>query len=180
MYNASYGSDPLWMREIEAQQSLVPSANEAGDGGILIGPGTGSREQVKEWQSYLIKKGYNIGSYCVDGDFGPATQRATKQLAESFGVVSDGSVTMALWNSASGDGEIFMREVTSADKDRGCPGWRGGASSSSASVAPSGGPAQPGPIGKVADFFTTPRGAIIGLSGAAVVVGLIRAFGDRD
>ena len=156
-------------------------ANAAGDGGVLLGPNTGSSEQVKEWQSYLIKKGYDIGSYCVDGDFGPATQRATREAAKDFGVVSDGSVTMALWNAASGDAAIFMREVTTADKDRGCPGWRG--DGATAPVRREDAPSQvvEGPIGKVAKTVFTPRGVLIGASALLIGAGLFRvARGRRD
>ena len=181
MYNPTYGTEhDHWLREEEAQQSLPTSANEAGDGGILIGAGTGSREQVKEWQSYLIKKGYNIGSYCVDGKFGSATERATRQLANALGVVSDGEVTMALWNAVSDDSALFMRDVTTADKDRGCPGWRGGATSSSAPVAPTSGPAQPGPLGKVAEAAMSPRGILIGVSALLIGAGIVSARRGRS
>jgi len=136
---------------------------------VLIGPNKGSSEQVKEWQSYLVKKGYNIGRWCIDGDFGSATQSATRALGRDLDVETGGAVTMELWNAASGDEAIFMADVTAAQKDAGCPGWRGPSSTDVATTEKSA-PAAPGVIGKVAEVAFTPRGLLVG--GLMLMVGV--------
>lgn len=144
------------------------------EGGVLIGPDNGSSEQVKEWQSYLVKKGYDIGRWCIDGDFGSATQAATRALGRDLNVDTSGSVTMPLWNAASRDYNVFMEEVTTAHKDAACPGWRTPPSTPAPSTAvakssESSSPPAPGPIGKVADAAWSPRGIVIG--GSILVLG---------
>ena len=162
MYNVSYGAED--------------------SAGVLIGPDKGSSEQVKEWQGDLVKKGYNLGQWCIDGDFGSATQAATRALGRDLNVDTSGSVTMPLWNAASRDYNVFMAEVTTAQKDAGCPGWRG---SSSTAVATTEGktegttPAAPGVIGKVAKATFTPRGMLVGGSILLLGIGLFGIARER-
>jgi len=49
-----------------------------------------SGEQVRRWQSWLDR--ISAGSIAVDGDFGPATERSTRQFQAFFGLDVDGIV----------------------------------------------------------------------------------------
>ena len=164
MYNVSYGAED----------------SEEDGAEVLLGPNKGSSEQVKEWQAYLVKKGYNLGQWCIDGDFGSATQAATRALGRDLGVETDGSLTRALGNAAPAD-DVAV-DVTTAQKDAGCPGWRG---SSSTAVATTEGktegttPAAPGVIGKVAKATFTPRGMLVGGSILLLGIGLFGIARER-
>lgn len=52
---------------------------------------------VKELQKILINKGYNIGDYGVDGDFGDATEAAVKEFQRDHELVIDGIVGKKTW-----------------------------------------------------------------------------------
>ena len=142
------------------QEAPNTSQSEAAS---MLGPDIGSVGQVKEWQSYLIKKGHSIGTSCIDGIYGPATMQATRALGAALGVPTDGSVTMALWNAASNDPEVFARKVTAADKDAGCPGWRG--TTSTAPAVSSNG----SPPAAASTMFTTRN---VALAGGVLLLGV--------
>ena len=150
------------------QEAPDTSQSEAAS---VLGPDIGSAGQVKEWQSYLIKKGHSIGTSCIDGIYGPATMQATRALSAALGVPTDGSVTMALWNAASNDPEVFARKVTAADKDlhsglfggAGCPGWRG--TTSTAPAVSSNG----SPPAAASTMFTTRN---VALAGGVLLLGV--------
>lgn len=54
---------------------------------------------VKECQNLLIKKGYNLGGWGADGDFGAATDKAVRSFQSSRGLASDGIVGPNTWRA---------------------------------------------------------------------------------
>ena len=55
---------------------------------------------VKIWQQFLKDKGYDIGKYGVDGDFGGATDAATRKYQKDKGLTVDGWCGKLTWKSA--------------------------------------------------------------------------------
>lgn len=56
-------------------------------------------ERVRELQSLLISKGYNLGEYGADGSFGQATYDAVVKFQGDHGLSQDGIVGPATWNA---------------------------------------------------------------------------------
>lgn len=54
-------------------------------------------EYVKLLQTKLVNKGYSVGSYGIDGDFGSATLRAVQQFQRDNGLDPDGVVGAKTW-----------------------------------------------------------------------------------
>ena len=54
-------------------------------------------EYVSLLQTKLVNKGYSVGSYGIDGDFGSATQRAVQQFQRDNGLDPDGIVGAMTW-----------------------------------------------------------------------------------
>lgn len=54
-------------------------------------------ELVKEAQRLLSDRGYNLGKYGVDGDFGKATEAAVKQFQKDWGLKQDGIIGPQTW-----------------------------------------------------------------------------------
>ena len=54
-------------------------------------------EYVKLLQTKLVNKGYSVGSYGIDGDFGSATLRAVQQFQRDNGLDPDGVVGTRTW-----------------------------------------------------------------------------------
>lgn len=52
---------------------------------------------VKELQQLLVDKGYSVGSYGIDGDFGSATLNAVLQFQKDHGLNQDGVVGAKTW-----------------------------------------------------------------------------------
>lgn len=52
---------------------------------------------VKELQTQLQKKGYDLGKWGVDGDFGSATESAVKAFQADYGLTADGIVGEKTW-----------------------------------------------------------------------------------
>ena len=52
---------------------------------------------VKEMQELLLQKGYDLGKWGADGDFGQATEAAVKQFQKDWGLKQDGIVGPATW-----------------------------------------------------------------------------------
>ena len=61
-----------------------------------------SGADVTELQGMLLQLGYDLGSYGVDGDFGPATESAVKALQVNLGIAETGVVDAALWERLDG------------------------------------------------------------------------------
>lgn len=55
-------------------------------------------EEVKTLQSLLGIKGYSLGKYGIDGDFGDSTLNAVKQFQKENKLACDGIVGPATWN----------------------------------------------------------------------------------
>jgi len=56
-------------------------------------------EYVKLLQSNLIKLGYDLGKWGVDGIFGTATEKSVKEFQKQNGLVVDGIVGKKTWGS---------------------------------------------------------------------------------
>lgn len=55
-------------------------------------------------QTMLNNKGYDLGPYGVDGDFGSATERAVKQFQQDHGLKADGVIGPLTWEKLDGQG----------------------------------------------------------------------------
>ena len=53
---------------------------------------------VTELQGMLLQLGYDLGSYGVDGDFGPATESAVRAMQVNLSLDETGVVDAALWD----------------------------------------------------------------------------------
>ena len=54
-------------------------------------------EYVTLLQTKLANKGYDLGSYGVDGDFGQMTEKAVKAFQKAHGLTVDGIVGKNTW-----------------------------------------------------------------------------------
>ena len=54
-------------------------------------------------QELLRKWGYSLGSYGVDGDFGPATEKAVKAFQKDNGLTQDGVIGKNTWEKLTRD-----------------------------------------------------------------------------
>lgn len=52
---------------------------------------------VRSMQSLLLERGYDLGKWGADGDFGSATEKAVKQFQRDWGLVEDGVVGKKTW-----------------------------------------------------------------------------------
>ena len=52
---------------------------------------------VKELQQLLMDRGYDLGKWGADGDFGAQTEKAVKQFQKDWGLTADGIVGPATW-----------------------------------------------------------------------------------
>ena len=50
-------------------------------------------------QTALINKGYDLGKYGADGDYGPATEAAVKKFQQDHGLTQDGVIGPATWDA---------------------------------------------------------------------------------
>jgi len=60
---------------------------------------------VKELQELLLAKGYNLGSWGADGDFGGATEAAVKKFQSDNGLSVTGIADEATWQKLTGQGQ---------------------------------------------------------------------------
>ena len=65
----------------------------------VLSQGCKHTEQVKTLQRLLQALGYSVGSYGIDGSFGPATAQAVLQYQRDHGLEADCYVGSATWNS---------------------------------------------------------------------------------
>ena len=54
-------------------------------------------EAVKKLQQALVDHGYSIGASGIDGDYGPATEKAVKQFQKDWGLAEDGIAGDKTW-----------------------------------------------------------------------------------
>lgn len=60
-------------------------------------------EEVKRLQTLLIMRGYDLGSYGADGDFGNKTLEAVKKFQKDNGLAVDGIVGVNTWAALEND-----------------------------------------------------------------------------
>jgi len=53
---------------------------------------------VTKAQTELAQRGYSLGSSGIDGDFGPATEKAVKQFQKDWGLDQDGVIGPKTWS----------------------------------------------------------------------------------
>ena len=78
---------------------------------------------VKGWQTFLATQGYNLGSACIDGDYGTKTKNATKafQSAHGLPVDPDGYALSTTVAKAREILPIAQWQLTSAQRLIACP-----------------------------------------------------------
>lgn len=54
-------------------------------------------DAVRYLQTLLLERGYDLGKWGADGDFGNATEKAVKQFQRDWGLVQDGVVGKKTW-----------------------------------------------------------------------------------
>ena len=69
-------------------------------------------EYVTLLQTKLMQKGYDLGKYGIDGDFGSATLKAVKQFQADNGLTADGVVGKNTWAALNAQGTNLLYTVT--------------------------------------------------------------------
>lgn len=72
---------------------------------------------VKEWQNYLIGKGYVLGKSGADGIFGDMTYAATRKYQQDMGLDVDGIVGVNTWGSMSSGGNSSSGNDKKSDNE---------------------------------------------------------------
>lgn len=77
---------------------------------------------VKLAQTYLLAKGYDLGKWGVDGDFGSATQAAVKAFQKDNGIKADGIIGSSTWEKLCNDAPVkkytvAVYHLSAADAD---------------------------------------------------------------
>ena len=72
-------------------------------------------EYVTLLQTMLYSKGYDLGNYGIDGDFGKATEAAVKQYQTDMGLKVDGIVGKETWESLESATPVPLYTVTIPD-----------------------------------------------------------------
>lgn len=70
-------------------------------------------EFVTLLQTKLANKGYDLGKYGVDGDFGSATEAAVKQFQRDHGLTVDGIVGKNTWAALEQESPVFYSVTVS-------------------------------------------------------------------
>ena len=68
-------------------------------------------EYVTLLQTKLANKGYDLGSYGVDGDFGQATEKAVRAFQKANGLVVDGIVGQKTWSALNRQSQMQYYSV---------------------------------------------------------------------
>lgn len=68
-------------------------------------------QEVKELQEKLITRGYSVGSYGADGDFGQGTYNAVIKFQSDKGLSVDGIVGPATWEALNGNDNNYVPNV---------------------------------------------------------------------
>lgn len=56
-------------------------------------------EDVKQLQTLLLKLGYDLGKWGVDGDFGATTEKKVKEFQAKMNLTADGIVGISTWQA---------------------------------------------------------------------------------
>lgn len=73
-------------------------------------------DAVRELQTVLAGRGYDLGKWGIDGDFGSATEKAVKAFQKDAGLTADGIVGQDTW-AALGALQEYSVKVTGLTKD---------------------------------------------------------------
>ena len=95
----------------------VPEA--APDGSPTLRKGD-KGEAVAELQAMLAERGYDLGKYGIDGEFGSATEKAVKAFQKASGLTADGIVGPKTWaalDSAPGPSKDYSVKVAGLTKE---------------------------------------------------------------
>lgn len=82
-------------------------------------------------QTKLVNKGYSVGSYGIDGDFGSATLRAVQQFQRDNGLEADGIVGARTWAALNDSSvtipyySVTIPHLTAKDADALCKAYAG-------------------------------------------------------
>lgn len=105
-----------------AYYSQAPSGNQE-DTGFPEKPGwrstirRGSKgSEVKECQTMLMKLGYDIGSWGIDGDFGSATEKAVRSFQSDHRLIVDGVCGPNTWDELDKAVEQLKRKPAESTK----------------------------------------------------------------
>lgn len=77
----------------------TPSSNPADKSSLPTLKRGNKGEYVTLLQTELVNRGYDIGSYGIDGDFGKCTEAAVKQFQRDNGLDADGIVGQKTWDA---------------------------------------------------------------------------------
>ena len=101
--------DVDYSEPVEIQDPVEPES-PAGDKYPTIRKGD-KGEKVRELQTLLAEKGYNLGKYGIDGDFGSATLAAVKAFQADHSLTPDGIVGPLTWDALKGNDEQVLYTV---------------------------------------------------------------------
>lgn len=96
--NVDYGTS-----EADAQPSPTPPDKQPATTLPTLRKGM-KGEYVTLLQTKLVSKGYNVGSYGIDGDFGSGTLKAVKEFQKDHGLDVDGVVGKKTWAALNEQG----------------------------------------------------------------------------
>lgn len=87
-------------------------------------------EYVYALQTALINRGYDLGSYGVDGDFGKATEAAVKKFQKDNGLTADGVVGPKTWAALEAPAPevqytVTIPHVSQKQAEELCQAWSG-------------------------------------------------------
>lgn len=92
-------------KEISDGTAAGTPAESAADGFTTVFPqlSKGDKgDKVKVLQELLRGKGYDLGTYGADGDFGSGTESALRAFQKANGLVADGIAGKSVWEKLLG------------------------------------------------------------------------------